>query len=109
MSGSSTTPNSLSGSGPIFPVARGIGDKDTAVYDAIIARLERVEEGNFGDCGPVGGGVHELRFMMTGPGYRVYFGEHDGDIVIILGAGVKRTQDADIEAARKLWAEYNNG
>lgn len=41
---------------------------DSAAYDAIVARLERVEEGNLGDCGSVGGGVSELRFIKTGPG-----------------------------------------
>jgi putative addiction module killer protein len=81
---------------------------DEQAYDAIVARLERVEDGNFGDCGPVGGGVSELRFIKTGPGYRVYFGEHD-DLVIILGGGTKKTQKADIDRAKELWSTYKNG
>jgi putative addiction module killer protein len=80
--------------------------KDTAAYDAMIARLDRIEDGNFGDCGSVGGGVSELRFIMTGPGYRIYFGEHD-DMVILLRAGTKKTQRSDIAAAQRLWREYN--
>jgi putative addiction module killer protein len=80
--------------------------EDADMYDVIVARLERVEDGNFGDCGPVGGGVSELRFMRTGPGYRVYFGEHD-DLVIILRAGTKKTQQADIAIVQKRWREYN--
>jgi putative addiction module killer protein len=78
---------------------------DESSYDMIVQRLERVEEGNFGDCGPVGSGVSELRFIRTGPGYRIYFGQHN-DMVILLRAGVKKTQDADIEAAKALWTEY---
>jgi putative addiction module killer protein len=44
---------------------------------------------------------------MRGPGYRLYFGRHN-DIVIILGAGTKTSQQADIEIASKLWKEYND-
>lgn len=80
--------------------------RDTKSYDAIVARLERLEDGNFGDYGPAGN-VLELRFRMTGPGYRLYFGLHD-DIVIILMAGTKKTQDADIMLANRLWKEYND-
>lgn len=81
-------------------------ERDGVAYDAVLARLERVEDGNFGDCGPVGAGVSELRFIKTGPGYRVYFGEHD-DMVIILGAGTKSTQAEDIKRARQLWSVYS--
>lgn len=80
---------------------------DTDAYDAIIARLERAEDGNLGDYGPAGK-VLELRFLKTGPGYRIYFGI-DGDFIVILWAGVKKTQDADIKVAEKLWKEYKDG
>jgi putative addiction module killer protein len=79
-----------------------IGDE---VYGIILTRLDRVEDGNFGDSGPVGAGVSELRIHF-GPGYRVYFGQ-DGDFVILLGGGKKGTQAADIERAKAHWAEYN--
>jgi putative addiction module killer protein len=76
-----------------------IGDK---VYETI---LDRVEDGNFGDCSPVGSGVHELKIHI-GPGYRVYFGQ-DGDFVILLNGGKKATQDRDIKTAKQFWDEYN--
>ena len=41
-----------------------------------------------------------------GPGYRVYFGE-DGDFVILLCGGTKKTQSPDSEAAKKYWDDYN--
>ena len=63
---------------------------DNPVYGVILTRLDRLEDGNLGDCRPVGEGVHELR-IDWGPGYRVYFGE-DGDLIILLGGGTKRTQ-----------------
>jgi len=78
---------------------------DEEAYGIILTRIDRVEDGNFGDCGPVGSGVHELRIDI-GPGYRVYFG-HDGDFVILLGGGNKKTQSRDIALAKNHWEEYN--
>ncbi len=74
-------------------------------YGVILTRLDRVEAGNFGDCSPVGTGVHELRIDL-GPGWRVYFGV-DGEFIILLGGGKKRTQSRDIKTAKKYWEEYN--
>jgi putative addiction module killer protein len=68
------------------------------VYGVVLTRLDRVEDGNFGDCAPVGSGVRELRIDF-GPGYRVYFGE-DGEFVILLGGGKKKTQGRDIATAK---------
>jgi putative addiction module killer protein len=81
------------------------GIRDTKARSAFRLRLNRVSDGNFGDCRPVGDGVHELRFHL-GPGYRIYFGE-DGDKVILLGGGEKPTQDADIKTVKRRWSDYN--
>jgi len=41
-----------------------------------------------------------------GPGYRVYFGKDGERLVILLGGGTKKRQQADIDAATALWKEY---
>jgi len=41
-----------------------------------------------------------------GPGYRIYFSKDGDELVILLAGGTKRRQQADIEAAHALWAEY---
>jgi putative addiction module killer protein len=73
----------------------------------IISRLVRVQQGNYGDVEPIGEGLSELRFFF-GAGYRVYFGEDAGNIVVILCGGDKSSQGQDIENAKAYWQEYKN-
>lgn len=74
---------------------------DSRAKARIIARLDRMEMGNFGDVRPVGGGVNELR-IHYGPGYRVYFVRRGPVVVIFLCGGDKKTQHADIAKAKML-------
>ena len=62
------------------------------------ARIDRAEDGNLGDCEPVGEGVLEMR-IHYGPGYRVYFVQRGIEIVILLAGGNKSTQSKDIKSA----------
>lgn len=79
--------------------------RDIPARARIRVRLNRVRLGNFGDCKPVGEGVNELR-MDVGPGYRVYFGQEGGCLVILLCGGDKRTQTRDIATAKEYWRLY---
>lgn len=71
-------------------------------------RLVRLSNGHFGDCRPVGGGVHELRFFF-GPGYRVYFMEYGGIVILLLAGGDKGSQADDIVRAKLLAEEFVHG
>ena len=71
----------------------------------IMARLERLELGNFGDTRFLRDGVRELK-VDWGPGYRVYFGRDGRASVLLLCGGDKRMQTRDIERAVSLWREY---
>jgi len=82
--------------------------KDVKGRAVIRARLERVRLGNFGDCKGIGEGIHELR-IAYGPGYRVYFGQDGGKIVVLLCGGDKSSQKRDIVKAKLLWTEYKYG
>ena len=77
------------------------GLKDRKAKSRIQVRIDRAEEGNFGDCQPVGGGVSEMR-IHHGGGYRVYFKKFGREWVILLAGGDKSTQQADIKAALKV-------
>jgi putative addiction module killer protein len=80
--------------------------EDLPIYDIVMKRLDRVELGNLGDHKPVGEGVTEL-IIDFGPGYRVYIGEDGKDFVILLIGGDKKSQQADIKAAKTYWKNYN--
>ena len=82
-----------------------IEENNKRLYGILMNRLDRVEDGNFGDCDPVGEGVSEL-VIDDGPGYRIYFGQ-DGDFVVLLLGGMKRTQTSDIKKAKGFWSDYN--
>lgn len=79
--------------------------RDQRTRTRIRDRFERLEIGNFGDCQSVGGGVFEMR-LHFGPGYRIYFGEIDNTIVLLLSGGDKSSQAQDIERAKTYWSEY---
>ena len=79
--------------------------RDIRTQTRIRRRLDQVEKGNLGDCASVGSGVSELR-LHFGPGYRIYFGEVDRTIVLLLCGGDKSTQSQDIQRAKTYWLEY---
>ncbi len=75
--------------------------RDKQAIRRIQARIDRAEDGNFGDCEPVGEGVSEMR-IHYGPGYRVYFAQRGMEVVILLAGGDKSTQSKDIKTALEL-------
>ncbi|URL01849.1 type II toxin-antitoxin system RelE/ParE family toxin [Avibacterium sp. 20-126] len=68
---------------------------------AIIKRIERAEQGNFGDHKPLGGGLYEMR-IATGAGYRVYYIQDGNTLYFLLCGGDKSTQQAGINKARMM-------
>lgn len=89
------------------PFSKWFNELDAMTAARIDSYVRRMENGNFGDSKPVGGGVLELR-MRFGAGYRVYYSRDGDTIILLLGGGSKRKQSADIEAAKARWAKYRN-
>jgi putative addiction module killer protein len=67
----------------------------------IQVRVERLANGNPGQHRNLSGGVSELKIDF-GPGYRVYYTERGGELIILLAGGDKSTQQQDIKTAVAL-------
>jgi putative addiction module killer protein len=81
--------------------------KDIEARAAIRVRINRLRLGNLGDCRHISDGIYELR-IHHGPGYRIYFGDLDGENVVLLCGGSKRTQKRDIKKAQEYWQEFRS-
>lgn len=69
----------------------------------ILFRLQKLEDDeHFGDCKPVGNGIRELKINYA-KGYRIYFKETHGRVIILLMGGDKSTQQEDIKRAKEIW------
>jgi putative addiction module killer protein len=43
--------------------------------------------------------------LDIGPGYRIYYGKKGATIVLLLVGGEKKTQERDIEKAKRYWLD----
>ena len=81
--------------------------KDRSTRNRILARLARIENGNFGDYKQLSSELYELRFFFHG-GLRIYYSNVDGKIVLLLYGGDKSSQQNDIDKAELLLIEWRN-
>lgn len=91
------------GKAPFITWLNSIKDKTT--QRKIKLRIDRLTDGNFGDCKAVGENINELR-MFFGPGYRVYYTIDEDILVILLTGGDKSTQTEDIKKAKEYLKSY---
>lgn len=77
------------------------GIRDGMTRIRLARRLDKAQRGLLGDVSPVGEGVCEMREFF-GPGWRLYYIERDGMLIVMLGGGDKSTQSDDIARAIAL-------
>jgi putative addiction module killer protein len=81
--------------------------KDRQGRAKILARIDRLEDGNPGKTRSVGAGVVEMKIDF-GPGYRVYYIQRGDVMILLLCGGDKSTQDKDIQRAKALAAQWTD-
>ena len=81
------------------PFIEWLDGQDLKIQQRILARLDRVRCGNFGDHKTVSKGLYELRFHFSS-GLRVYYKIEDQKVVIILTGSDKKDQKKQIELAQ---------
>jgi len=87
-----------------IPYGRWFRDLDAQAAAKVATAVLRLEFGNLSRVKWIGG-IGEYR-IDWGPGYRIYLGRDGEALLVLLGGGTKRRQQADIARANALWAEY---
>ena len=91
------------GKSPFQKWLDGLRNKVAKVH--ILRCLDRLAIGHFSDRKHLDHGVYELR-VHQGPGFRLYYGESNDGMVVMLMGGIKRTQTRDIAKAQSYWADF---
>jgi len=81
--------------------------KESTVKIRVLARLNRIENGNFGDFKQISPSLFELRFFF-GAGLRIYYTIQDSKVVFLLAGGDKSSQKKDIEKVAGLLKELED-
>ena len=87
------------------PFADWFNGLDAQAAAKVTVAIGRVGQGNLSNAKAIGGALFEFRIDF-GPGYRIYFGRHGDEIVVLLAGGTKKRQQDDIEVAQARWADY---
>ncbi len=75
--------------------------KDRNARARVQVRVDRLVHGNPGKQRVLTHGVCEMK-IDVGPGYRVYYTERNGVLVVLLAGGDKSSQQSDIKMAISL-------
>lgn len=86
------------------PFKTWFDDLDALAAAKVATATFRLELGNTSSVKWIGT-IGEFR-IDWGPGYRVYLGRDGAELIILLAGGTKKRQQADIERAKALFAEY---
>ena len=79
--------------------------KDRILIMVITRAISKVQLNNFLNCKAIGEGIHEIKIDYQ-KGYRVYFTNINGQIILLLCGGDKSTQQKDIEKAKQIKKLY---
>ena len=86
-------------------MARQIEEKGQDRRSQVCTRLDGAAVENFGDHKFEREGVWELRIDYD-PGYRVYYSIEDGQMILLLTGGDKKTQSSDVDRTAAYLRDY---
>ena len=90
------------------PFREWLGQLDYSVSARIRHVINRMAQGNLGDCKILTDGLYETR-LFFGSGYRLYYTIQERTIIIFLCGGDKKTQPKDIALARQYLTLIQKG
>ncbi len=86
------------------PYAGWFNSLDAQAAAKVVTAKLRMELGNTSNVKWLSG-IGEY-VIDWGPGYRIYLAKDGDSLIVLFGGGTKRRQQADIERAKALHAEY---
>ncbi|RHW18200.1 type II toxin-antitoxin system RelE/ParE family toxin [Sphingomonas gilva] len=87
------------------PFRAWFDDLDAHAAAKVATAIVRLELGNTSNVKWIGGSLGEYR-IDWGPGYRLYLARDGDELIILFVGGTKKRQQADIDRAGELLAEY---
>ena len=91
-----------------MPIFRMVSNIIKRIQSKVIKRVNRLEDGLYGDCKRLtNSSLSELR-LNFGKGYRIYFKEINNVIILIVAAGDKSDQKRTIKQAEQYLEDYIN-
>ena len=87
------------------PVGKWFKALDPTSAAKVTVVIVRMTQGHISNVKAVGEGGLEYKIHF-GPGYRIYFGKHRNELIILLAGGTKKHQSDDIETAKARWNDY---
>jgi putative addiction module killer protein len=81
------------------------GLRNSKARQVIAKRIDIMSSGSLGETRSLGDSLFEAK-IHYGPGYRLYFINRGGRIIVLLCGGDKSTQKHDIKRAKELAKEF---
>ncbi len=88
------------------PFSDWLDSLDGSVRGTVKARIDRLQQGNFGNAKALKDGLFELK--IKSPAFRIYYAEIGKEIVLLISGGDKAGQSDDIQKAKKYLADYRS-
>lgn len=79
---------------------------DNSVKGKVIARVDRLKKGLFGNAKALKDGLYELKFKN--PAFRIYYAIVGKQVILLVSGGDKNQQSKDIKEAKEYLEDYRS-